>query len=67
MRPGSKDQGNLVPGMRSFPVALAAGRRGASPHVLFHVPDDPPGGSILVVRVLHQAMDPRAHLPEDAG
>jgi toxin ParE1/3/4 len=66
-RPGSKNQGDLMPEMRSFPVSLAARRRGASAHVLFYVPDRSVGGGIFVVRVLHQAMDPRAHLPEDAG
>lgn len=66
-RLGSKDQSDLIPGMRSFPVGFAAKRRGTSPHLLFYVPDGSAGGGVLVVRVLHQAMDPRAHLPLDAG
>ena len=59
-RPGSKDRGDLAEGMRSFPVALAAKRRGASAHVLFYVPDRPDG--VLIVRVLHHSMDPRSRL-----
>ena len=35
-RPGSTDHGYLQPGLRAFPVALAAGRRSASPHLLFY-------------------------------
>lgn len=66
-RSGSKDRGDLKPDMRSFRVALAARRRSAAAHVLFYVPDRTVGGGILVVRVLHHAMDPRAHLPGDAG
>lgn len=66
-RPGSRDQSDLVPDMRSFPVGLAAKRRGASPYILFYMPDGSAGGGILVVRVLHQAMDPRGHLASDAG
>lgn len=67
LRPGSKDWSDLKAGMRSFPVALAARRRGASPHLLFYVPDAPAGTGILVVRVLHQAMDPRGHIAGDTG
>jgi plasmid stabilization system protein ParE len=63
-RPGSKDLGAFRAGMRSFPVALAAKRRGASAHVLFYMPDDLIGEGILIVRVLHRSMDPRIHLHE---
>lgn len=66
-RPGSRGQSDLIPHMRSFPVGLAAKRRGASPHILFYVPDGSAGGGILVTRVLHQAMDLRGHFPSDAG
>ena len=66
-RPGSRDQGNLMPELRSFPVALVAKRRGASAHVVFYVPDGTTGGGILIVRVLHQAMDPMGHLPDADG
>lgn len=59
-RTGSKDRSDLADGMRSFPVALAAKRRGASAHVLFYVPDRPE--RILIVRVLHHSMDPRSQL-----
>jgi toxin ParE1/3/4 len=59
-RPGSKDRSDLAQEMRSFPVALAANRRGASAHVLFYVPDRPEG--ILVLRVLHRSMDPQSQL-----
>lgn len=67
MRPGSKDWNDLRAGLRSFPVTLAAKRRGASPHILFYVPDDSADGDVLVVRVLHQAMDPLGHIPDDPG
>ncbi len=59
-RPGSTDHGYLQPGLRAFPVALAAGRRTASPHFLFYRPI--PNG-VLILRILHAAMDPTQHLP----
>jgi toxin ParE1/3/4 len=35
-RLGSRDWSDLEPGLRSYPVALAARRRGAAVHILFY-------------------------------
>jgi toxin ParE1/3/4 len=68
-RPGSRSRDDLAPGVRSFPVERAARRRGAATHVLFYIVErhDPDGGAdILVLRVLHERMDPTRHLDPDS-
>lgn len=63
-RPGSRPRDDLAPGMRSFPVELAARRRSAAAHILFYVCgrlDEGSEGSIIV-RVLHIGMEPARHL-----
>ncbi len=61
-RPNPKDRSDLGPGMRSFAVAIAAKRRGASAHILSYVPDHLTREGILIVRVLHRSMEPRVQL-----
>lgn len=59
-RPGSRPRDELQPGVRSFHVELAAGRRGAASHVLYYVASagDQP---VQILRVLHDAMEPARH------
>jgi plasmid stabilization system protein ParE len=65
-RSGARDRSDLLPGLRSFTVELAANRRGAAAHVLYYlveaVGDGPP--ELLIARVLHRAMDPARHIAE---
>jgi toxin ParE1/3/4 len=66
MRHGSSAREELGSGVRSFYVALAAARKGASSHVLYYVPgeleDGTPGA--LILRVLHGRMEPRPFVAE---
>ena len=63
MRPGSKDRSDLEEGLRSFPLALAAGRRRAAAHILYYrVAAGRGADGIEVIRVLHHSMDPRFQL-----
>lgn len=63
-RPSSKDRSDLVAGVRSFHVALASGRkRGAARVLYFTVMDHVGRGSeIVILRVLHERMEPRPRL-----
>jgi toxin ParE1/3/4 len=63
-RPGSRPRRELGDGVRSFHVELAARRRGAASHLLYYVgatwDDDSQG--VVILRVLHEAMEPHLHL-----
>lgn len=63
-RPGSRARDDLAPGVRSFHVEVAAGRRGAAGHVLYYLrtrfEDEREG--VFVIRVLHERMEPLRHL-----
>ncbi|WP_149537931.1 type II toxin-antitoxin system RelE/ParE family toxin [Siccirubricoccus phaeus] len=56
--PLTRGQEALLPGLRSLHMR-EAGQRGR--HVLYYRAED--AGRILVLRVLHDAMDPTRHLP----
>jgi toxin ParE1/3/4 len=58
-RNGSTDRGAIEPGFRSYPVRLAGRKRTASRHILFYKRE---GNGILVLRILHDAMDFPRHL-----
>jgi toxin ParE1/3/4 len=63
-RPGARDRDDLGDVIRSFHVERAAGRRGAAAHVLFYMRgtlDDGRDG-VIILRVLHEAMEPALHL-----
>lgn len=67
-RPGSRKRDDLAPGVRSFHVELAGRRRGAAAHVLYYlVRQRHADGSadILILRVLHERMDPARHIDQD--
>jgi toxin ParE1/3/4 len=64
-RPGSRPRGELGSDVRSFHVERAGKRRGAAAHVLFYrIEQQHAHGSadILVLRVLHERMDPARHI-----
>jgi toxin ParE1/3/4 len=56
---GSRPRDDVLPNMRSFHVEYAANRRGAAAHVLYYRVE--PDGRIVILRLLHQAMDPARH------
>jgi len=60
MRPGSRPRDELGPGVRSFPIDIAARRNGAAAHILYYIPgalDDGAQGA-LILRVLSDRMEP---------
>jgi toxin ParE1/3/4 len=61
--PASHAREELGPGVRSFHVELAAGRRGAAAHAIYYRRGTLEDGSdgIIVLRILHERMDPLLH------
>jgi toxin ParE1/3/4 len=65
-RPGSHARDELGAGIRSFHIELAARRRGAASHLLYYVRAlMPEEDGIVILRILHEAMEPRRHLGAD--
>ncbi|TXN41009.1 type II toxin-antitoxin system RelE/ParE family toxin [Methylobacterium sp. WL7] len=66
-RPSSKNRPDLAPGLRSFPIAFASGRRQGASHVLYFTVADGPDRTreVVILRVLHDRMDPRLRLTGD--
>jgi toxin ParE1/3/4 len=68
-RPGSRARDDYSPGLRSFHVGYAARRMRAAAHVVFFergmMEDGQPG--VVIVRVLHEHMDPELHIEGGAG
>lgn len=64
MRPSSKSRDELGQGVRSFPVDLAADRRGAASHILYYIPCDLEHGTqgAVILRVLWEGMEPRPYV-----
>jgi toxin ParE1/3/4 len=63
-RLGSRARDEIAIGIRSFHLELAAGRSGAAAHQLLykrHVFDDGEQG-VMILRVLHEKMEPRHHI-----
>jgi toxin ParE1/3/4 len=60
-RPGTVDRGELAPGVRSLHLEFAARRRGGAAHCLYYLrtPLSDPTEGIVIVRVLHERMEPR--------
>jgi toxin ParE1/3/4 len=65
-RVGSRKRDDLLDGLRSFHVELAAGRLGAASHVLYYLRDDG-GDGVIILRVLHRRMDSVMHIGTDLG
>jgi toxin ParE1/3/4 len=68
-RPGSRKRDDLASGIRAFHVELAGRHQGAAAHVLFYLveqqhPDR--DADILILRVLHERMDPTRHIVDEA-
>ena len=63
-RAGSIDRSSVVADVRLFHLELAAGRRGAAAHCLFYTRGRMSNGEagVIVLRVLHEAMEPRYKL-----
>jgi len=63
-RLGSRLREDLWPGVRSFHVEIAARRRGAASHIVYYArgPMADGGDGVVVLRVLHERMDPVLHL-----
>lgn len=64
-RAGSRPREELSPGLRSFHLDRAAGRRGGA-HVLYYVTGILPDGraGVTIVRVLHEAMEPARYIAQ---
>ena len=62
LRAGSRDRADVVPGLRSFHMELAGQRRGAAAHVVFYMAGQAAGDAVLILRILHEAMDPRSRI-----
>ncbi|MBS1164001.1 MAG: type toxin-antitoxin system RelE/ParE family toxin [Proteobacteria bacterium] len=63
-RAGSMDRSSVLANVRLFHLELAAGRRGAAAHCLFYLRGTMSNGAtgVIVLRVLHEAMEPRYKL-----
>lgn len=66
-RPGSRQRDELGPGVRSFHVELAARRLGAAAHLLYYhlALLDHGHEAVMVLRVLHEGMDPARHIARE--
>lgn len=64
-RPSSKIRPEIAAGIRSFHVALAGGRRTGASHVLYFTVVDAAddAGEVVILRILHDRMEPRRRLP----
>ena len=62
--PGSISKSELRPGVRSFHLELAAGRQGAASHYLYYRLGPLRNGTtgVVILRVLHERMDPNLRL-----
>ena len=68
MRRGSRPRDHVAAGVRSFHIELAARRRGAAAHLLYYVQGQLDDGheGVIILRVLHERMDPARHIAEDS-
>jgi len=63
-RPGSRSRDEISVGVRSFHLELAAGRSGAAAHQIFYIRHAFDSGEegVIILRVLHERMEPRHHI-----
>jgi toxin ParE1/3/4 len=59
-RPSSQDRSNIRNAVRSLHLELAAKRRGGASHIIYYT--ETADGKIVILRLLHEAMDPRRRL-----
>src|SRR5205823_1174819 len=67
MQRGSRLRDEVASGVRSFHIEIAARRHGAGAHVLYYIPGELDDGrdGIIILRVLHDRMDPARHITPD--
>lgn len=65
-RPGSKPRPEIHAGIRSFHLDLAAGRVGGASHHLYYITHQfaDGGDGVILLRILHERMDPGRHLAD---
>jgi toxin ParE1/3/4 len=63
-RPGSRPRDDIANGIRSFHLELAAGRSGAAVHQIFYIKHvfDSGEESVIILRILHERMEPSRHV-----
>ncbi len=63
-RPSSQHRPDLAPGIRSFHIAVASGRKGGASHILYFTVRDAAEDDreVVILRVLHDRMEPRLRL-----
>jgi toxin ParE1/3/4 len=61
---GSKARDDILEGLRSFHIGTAARRQGAASHVLFYERRTNAEGAafVVILRILHDHMDPDLHI-----
>jgi len=64
---GSKARDDILDGLRSFHLGLAARRQSAASHVLFYEQRTAAEGAgfVVILRILHDHMDPELHIERD--
>ncbi len=58
LRPSSRQRDELGDGVRSFHLAIAAAKRSAASHVLYYLVQETTRKRIVILRVLHEGMEP---------
>lgn len=63
-RGGSWDRGGIIPGLRAFHLEHAADKSGAAAHMLYYAVERLTDGSqrVVILRLLHESMEPRMHI-----
>jgi toxin ParE1/3/4 len=64
---GSTARDDILDGLRSFHLGLAARRHGAASHVLFYEQRTTADGAgfVVILRILHDHMDPELHIDRE--
>jgi toxin ParE1/3/4 len=63
-RPGSQERSEIRPGVRSFHLQLATGRRKGAAHVLYYCmgKDFSSGDEVVILRILADEMEPKKRI-----
>jgi toxin ParE1/3/4 len=62
LRPSSQDRSQIRPGVRSFHLERVRNRRRSATHVIYYTISATGEGEVVVLRVLHEAMEPKRRL-----